>query len=278
MADEAAWYYLRDGDSVGPEPKKRLLELLDQGAVTRQTLVWREGAADWRSLDESLGLSANAPPALPGAQSSATPPGMPPIPPHSEGSPPEPISETRYPDYSPHPWRRYFARMLDTTVGAAVVMFAIGVVLVAIDQDASKAFTDYLDKSDNRAINSLLTVAIAMLPNALLIGFTGSSLGKWIFGVSVTHLDGRLLGFRLALKREAMVWWRGLGIGFPLIALFTLISAFRTLKEKKKTSWDEELLLKVVHRPATATQMVLNFVGIALWLTILVSLVALNSA
>jgi uncharacterized RDD family membrane protein YckC len=271
MAGETTWFYLRDGGSVGPETSKRLLELLDEGSVTRQTLVWCDGAIDWQPLEEALALNAAAPPGLPGIS-----PGMPPLPTTAELPAAKPFNE--YPDYAPHPWRRYFARMLDTTVGAAAVMFAVGVVLVVVDQDASKAFTDFLDKPDNRAINTLLTVAVAMLPNALCIGFTGSSLGKWIFGVTVTHLDGRLLGFRLALQREVMVWWRGSGIGFPLISIFTLISAFRTLKDKKKTSWDEDLLLKVIHRPATTTQMVLNFVGVALWLTVLVSLVALNSA
>jgi len=274
MTDETEWFFLRDGGSVGPQAPTRLLELLDEGAVTRKTLVWRQGAADWQSLEVALGLTAGVPPALPGA-----PPGMPPIPTSAKTPTPDlSTPSNEYPDYTPHPWRRYFARMLDTGVGGAIVFFAFGTVLNVVDQDASKAFTDYFRQPDTRVINTMLTCAVAMLPNALCIGFTGSSLGKLIFGVTVTHLDGRLLGFRLALQREVMVWWYGLGTGFPLVTLFTLISAFRTLRDNKKTSWDEKLLLKVVYRHATTTQMVLNFVGVALWLTVFVSLAALSNA
>src|SRR5690242_5414801 len=115
MSDDKGWYYLRDGGAVGPESSKHLLELLDAGAVTRSTLVWSEGVADWQPLEISLGLTREIPPPLPGA----IPQGMPPIPNAPTGGYLKPTPPP-VPDQTPHPWRRYFARMLDITVGGAL--------------------------------------------------------------------------------------------------------------------------------------------------------------
>jgi uncharacterized RDD family membrane protein YckC len=241
MLDDADWYYLRDGGSVGPEATKRLLELLDESVITRQTLVWRQGAADWQPLENALGLTADVPPALPDA-----PPSMPPIP----TSAPVPIEKhpalsNEYSDYAPHPWRRFVARIVDSFVGAFVVSFAVSFVLVSIDQGAQKAFEKLLD---NTAAANILSFAFAMPVNALLIGLTGSSLGKWLCGVRVAHMDGRLLGFQLALKREAMVWWRGLGMGIPGVNLVTIFVGYKTLTKQQETSWDKDLRLRVSYR------------------------------
>jgi hypothetical protein len=167
--------------------------------------------------------------------------------------------------------------MFDTTVGSSVMFFAIGIILVVVNQDTYKAFLDLLDKPDSRFINIFLNCALAMVPNALCIGLTGSSLGKWIFGVSITDANERPIGIKTAFQREVMVWFRGLGIGIPIISLFTLITAFKTLKQDRKTSWDRDLSLKAVYRPATTIQMVLNCFGVLLWLGITIALLALDN-
>ncbi len=271
MTDQAAWYYIRNGGSAGPEALKRLLELLDEGAITRQTLVWQQGAAEWQPLESALGLSTEGPPPLPGK-----PPGMPPLPAAVDAPMVAPLLSHNYPDFSPHPWRRYFARMLDTTVGASLTMFLLGAVLFVIDEPTFKGFIEFLNKPESRLVETLIYVVAAMPANAILIGFTGSSLGKWIFGITVSHLDSQPIGFRLALQREALVWWRGMGLGLPLISLFTLVNSFGTLRDEQKTSWDRELLLKVVHRPDSTRQTVLNFFGILLFLVVIGFLASLK--
>jgi len=274
MLDEAKWYYLRDGGSMGPESVGRLLELLDDAVITRQTAVWHDGNPIWQPLEVALGLTADVPPTIPGA------PNIPP--PIAPSGPPLAVERSGadggYTDYAPHPWRRYFARMFDTLVGGSAAIFVISLLLAATNQSASKAFIALLSGPENRIIGTLLTVGLAIFPNALTIGFTGSSLGKWIYGIAVTNPDGTLPGFRTALRREVMVWVRGLGLGVPIISLFTLISAFKELKTKQLTTWDDQLSLRVGQRKATATQMILNFVGVALWLGAFIGLVALDSA
>lgn len=232
---------MRDGGSVGPEPTKRLLELLDESVITLQTLVWRQGAADWQPLENALGLTADVPPALPDAQ-----PSMPPIP----TSAPVPIEKNpapsnKYSDYAPHPWRRFVARVVDTFVGGMVVIFPVNLVLLLLPQGVFEAVTKLMT---NDYLASILLAFFAMPANAFLIGLTGSSLGKWLCGVQVAHMDGRLLGFQLALKREAMVWWRGLGMGITGVYFLTTFVGYRTLTKQQETSWDKDLLLRVSYR------------------------------
>ena len=76
--------------------------------------------------------------------------------------------------------------------------------------------------------------------------------------------DGSPIGGPRALRREFLVWCRGLGLGVPIISLVTLIVAFKRLKRRGTTSRDEELSLRPGCRPASAAQRVLYFVGVLL--------------
>lgn len=73
------WYYATaDGQRHGPLADAQLRALADAGTIDPQTLVWREGLAQWRPLHEfavELGLG-QLPPPLPAAP--GTPPGAPP--------------------------------------------------------------------------------------------------------------------------------------------------------------------------------------------------------
>ena len=42
------WYYAVGGERKGPVGEEEFQRLIQQGAVTSQTLVWREGMADWQ--------------------------------------------------------------------------------------------------------------------------------------------------------------------------------------------------------------------------------------
>ncbi len=271
--DNAEWHYVLSGKSEGPETEDRLLELLNSGKIDRKTPIWRRGADGWLPLEQALGLTTHPPP-VPGiapdvaAQTRDQ---------FNQSLAPFSHGVSGYQDLAPHPWRRYFARLLDTAVNGAIMWFLVGTLIVSIDQDSYKAFLDYLGKPDSRYLNSMATFLLAIFPNALLIGFTGSSLGKLVFGIRVTELDGNALGFRKALRREFLVWVRGLGFAIPIVVLFTVLSAFSRLKNTKKTSWDEELQIRIGHRRESAGQTVLNFVGIILWLSVTAILLAMNN-
>jgi len=53
------WYYAVGADRKGPVSEEELQGLVQQGAITLQTLVWRTGFSDWRPYGESV-VSARA--------------------------------------------------------------------------------------------------------------------------------------------------------------------------------------------------------------------------
>lgn len=46
------WFYVEAGKQAGPVEEGRLQELLDSGVITPETLVWREGMANWQRIAE----------------------------------------------------------------------------------------------------------------------------------------------------------------------------------------------------------------------------------
>lgn len=53
MADEAQWFYVADGKRNGPAGEAALRDLLRQGRVTANTLVWCDGMLDWKPLRQT---------------------------------------------------------------------------------------------------------------------------------------------------------------------------------------------------------------------------------
>ena len=49
---EPVWYYEQSGESVGPVSQQDIRMLLRNGLITRGTLVWTEGMAQWTPLSE----------------------------------------------------------------------------------------------------------------------------------------------------------------------------------------------------------------------------------
>jgi uncharacterized RDD family membrane protein YckC len=47
------WHYAEGGQQLGPVSEERLLELVQTGSVTPDTLVWRPGMAEWKTFREA---------------------------------------------------------------------------------------------------------------------------------------------------------------------------------------------------------------------------------
>jgi hypothetical protein len=132
--------------------------------------------------------------------------------------------------------------------------------------------------SKNRFVDSFLTAAIAIPLNALLIGYTGGTLGKWLLGVRVLGNNGGPIGFVRAFRRECDVWVRGVGLYIPLITIVTCIVAYSTLKKTRAATWDTDKGIQVVHRDSGLRQVagtvtaVLAFAAVIVMLSVLATL------
>lgn len=64
----ASWFYASEGKQQGPFPEGQFRDLIAQGVVRPDTLVWTEGMAGWQKAAEIPGLigGGGAPPMMPG--------------------------------------------------------------------------------------------------------------------------------------------------------------------------------------------------------------------
>jgi uncharacterized RDD family membrane protein YckC len=61
------WYYVTQGNQTGPCSDEELQKLRATGVITRDTLVWHDGLAEWKPLGEVKPESGTTPSALTGA-------------------------------------------------------------------------------------------------------------------------------------------------------------------------------------------------------------------
>jgi hypothetical protein len=68
----ASWFYAAEGKQQGPFPEGQFRDLIAQGVVRADTLVWTEGMAGWQKAAEIPGLlGAGAPPPMGGGYAGA---------------------------------------------------------------------------------------------------------------------------------------------------------------------------------------------------------------
>ncbi|MCZ4279875.1 RDD family protein [Kiloniella laminariae] len=173
-------------------------------------------------------------------------------------------------DLRPHPWRRYFARMLDILINGYIGFTLFGTVFFWVNAPAATSFFSFLSlHKGGFLIDGFLTVFFSLFLSALMIGVTGGTIGKWIFGIRVLDRNYKTIGIITAFRRELFLWLNGLALGIPLVMFITQATSYFTLQSAKRTSWDQALDLVPVQRPNDARQICLSIAGVILWLTLI---------
>jgi len=229
---ENQWFYVRGGDSSGPIPQSDLVYLLESGAISQATLVWKEGMAEWQRADElaefqalHIATDAEVPAAaspkktvdLESALHQA----------EAEENPPQP-----HPSFQAtvratpaQPWARYFARMLDLTLAQLLYFNVGGQAAVVFDVSVMAQL-------------SIPFLACWVLVESALLSTWGTTPGKWLMRIELTDERGERLQFKAALKRSLQVWIRGMALGIPILTPLAQLHAYSVLMQKGVTSWD----------------------------------------
>ena len=216
---QQGWYYVENHKQQGPIDLIELTYLFKSRKLPLNTLVWHRSLTDWVSADSREEFNPQPSNIF-----------------HAEPTPPTPSapSARKVPiaSISGHPWRRYFARAIDTALLAPVFSFITGILPVS--------HTDYRF--------SMMVISFAILVHAALQSSWGSTPGKAILGYKIRTRTGHKLSFGKAISREARIAWSGLGFGIPLYSIYTLLKAFTDLNNTGETSWDKADDLVVTHR------------------------------
>jgi uncharacterized RDD family membrane protein YckC len=207
----AEWYYVRDGQRVGPRMREELEALFATGQLVPDTPVWSAGMAGWTPAHQTAEFGSLR------SQGHAAP------------SAPEAVA-------SPHPWHRWLARMLDVGCFGGLMGMVMGAVA-----------PDVLLGANDIALN-LMLLALWVPVETLLISAYGTTPGKALLRIRVTNADGHSLPPGTALERSFQVWMGGLGFGVPLVSLITMVMAYNRLEKQGSTAWDHALGVRVAQR------------------------------
>ncbi len=240
--DREAWFYGKGGDPIGPHTPSEMRELFASGDLEARDLVWTEGMENWAEA-RTLDFLRPGPP-------SSQPPA------HEETDIPRPIETTDEPDLAPprrdfspraflraevqkegsqvRPWVRYFARMIDITVGQTFIFMTSGNL-------------DLLHNLPTMPKHVMYFLFGWVLIETCLMSTWGTTPGKWLMKIQVTDAQGRKLEMTQAFRRSLQVWIRGMGMGIPILSLITLMMSHGRLVQDGSTRWDQLGNLKVVH-------------------------------
>jgi len=227
------WYYAEDGEQAGPVAEADLARLIDAGHVARDTFVWTEEYEDWvpaHDVPELMSppepVKITAPP--PASRRRPEPP--PPEPDRDEADREQPAPERE----QPHPWLRYWAKMVDIMVVSVLARIVIGITLPGVA------------KAPDRVLGILFLLGHVFAEPFALSNW-GTTPGRALLGISLRNHNDSRLSYHEALGRAFKVWFRGLGLGIPVVSFITQIHAYDRLTRYGITSWDEEGPFVVSH-------------------------------
>jgi uncharacterized RDD family membrane protein YckC len=222
------WHYVDAGQKQGPVSRDEIASRYASGQISDSTLVWSAGMSQWRPVAEVYELYAHleslrlTPPPIPTSDDSAKRP-------HARVEPnlaSEPSRQPSVDDWTEavSPWRRWFARIADIAIFGTLLGLAL----------PKEVW------SDNELANGWI-ITLGLFPvEAVLIAARGTTPGKALMNLRVTHFDGKS---RLTIGQSATRAWgalvSGQGLGIPIVTLFTQIIQYRRISNGRPVSYDE---------------------------------------
>ncbi len=141
-----------------------------------------------------------------------------------------------------HPWRRFFARIVDFIFFGMFMGFLIHYLLQENVEWFIKA------EKSNKFLIGIILILVWMPVEAGFLAAAGTTPAKWVFGISVISKDGKKLSYSSAIKRTFLVWIQGTGFIIPFVSFFTMLFAYRRLTKTGTTLWDTSVGAVVIHK------------------------------
>ncbi|HYW07611.1 MAG TPA: RDD family protein [Longimicrobium sp.] len=232
MTDTAAsgWYYVANGERVGPVSLDEIRALVVEGALADDALVWTPGMGDWATVNQIPVLAASW--KLQAADREA---------PEPEATPEIAASPPPAAD-APHPWHRWLARLVD----GAVLGFMVGLLAMPLLMLVMGSAEPPLTGSPMRVwAMSLVLTGLQVPLEAFFLSRRGTTPGKALLGIHVRTAEGGIPSFRVAMERAVRSWIMGSGLGVPPLTLAAWIFGYFHLLRTGSTPWDQALDLRV---------------------------------
>ncbi|MBP5330406.1 MAG: RDD family protein, partial [Lachnospiraceae bacterium] len=157
----------------------------------------------------------------------------------------EKVSEAAVSAVYPHPFRRFLARMVDMMIYMIIVVTFIR---LFFELDPINALTlGLLSDSSSYSLSPFWMYSIYFLMfliEPLLIHFTGTTLGKLIFGVRILDASGQKLSLKAAYIRSFYLFRYGYGFMIPIYTFYRYFRSFMDCQYGNTLPWDRGLTIK----------------------------------
>lgn len=147
-------------------------------------------------------------------------------------------SEAGWSEFAPRPWRRFLARVFDLYVVGFAILLAIEPLVSRFDPDLGKIVGRELGLPRGDLPPFWSFALAGFVAGFVPLALTGSTLGKWLFGLKVARLDGRRPGWARAFKRELWALLFGYTLAVPVLSWAIMLAHRRPLEMDGYTMWD----------------------------------------
>ena len=193
------WFYVDAGQQAGPVPDEQLDELVRNGKVRGDTLIWREGLANWQPYTQARpeGIQpAPPPPPMVGG----VPPGAPPPAGVAPGmAMPGAVYGLDYAGF----WIRFMAKIIDGLIVGVIfgIPFALFIFrgLFSGSPPNLQNWMSYLTAAPWQILETLVSVVYA----GFFLGKFGATPGKMAMGLKVVTPEGAPISYGRAFGRSA---------------------------------------------------------------------------
>ena len=148
------------------------------------------------------------------------------------------FSEPARKDTLPHaftPFRRFFARCTDLLI-YNLILYLIVMLVFRINIAHRTQFFNF--------VMTYLAYGLMLLIEPVLLHFFGQTPGKWLWGLRVEGLEGRL-SLHEAWTRTLEMFGEGMGWGLPVYSLWREFSSLRRCLDNEVQIWDAGLFYTV---------------------------------
>lgn len=161
-----------------------------------------------------------------------------------------------------HPWRRFFAKWIDSLVIGLLPYLAVLAIGERILDLAGVSF-GYSSRAVFLLLSYLYIVLFLLvwsLTEAFCLAHFGATPGRAALGICIRASNGEFLSFNKSIIRALGVFIQGMGLGVPVVNIVAMAVAYRILTKTGKTSWDRSLGVEVEHATWTWKNAVFAFV------------------
>ena len=138
------------------------------------------------------------------------------------------------------PWKRLLARWVDFGIYSLILncILAVGMHVNIRAGNIGTAFFSWL-----------FQIIFLLLLEPVMLSLTGTTPGKFLFGLSVTDPEGTRLTRRAALRRTWAMLRYGYGFLIPVYELFRMYRSYKGCKKEEVLEWESDSVLVLRNRP-----------------------------